>query len=138
MARSAAGRVLVVEDDDDTRAAYRAILELAGWTVEEAASGDDALRLVLAAPPDVMIVDIAIPGMHGWEITRRVKAHDATRDVGVVAVTGHALDEDRRRARDAGCDGYLVKPVSADQLLGEVERLAAPATPRSPVEASGG
>jgi CheY-like chemotaxis protein len=119
-----AARVLVVEDEDDTRLAYRTILEQAGWAVEEAASGDEGVRLALADPPRLMIVDISIPGLDGWETARRVKGQTRTAAVPVIAITAHALDEDRRRADEVGCDGYLVKPITAQQLVAEVARLA--------------
>jgi two-component system, cell cycle response regulator DivK len=118
------GRILVVEDDTDTREIYRTLLEHAGWEVEEATAGDQALALARRHPPAVALIDISIPGLDGWETTRRLKAEEATRDVAVIAVTGHALDEDRERARDAGCDAYLVKPINLKHLLEEVGRLA--------------
>jgi two-component system cell cycle response regulator DivK len=117
------GRVLVVEDDENTRAAYRAVLELAGWTVDEATGGDEALRLAELRPPRLALVDISIPGIDGWETTRRLKGGSAPGEMTVIAVTGHALDDDRRRAREAGCDAYLVKPITPRQLLTEIERL---------------
>lgn len=117
------GTVLVVEDDQDTRIIYRLVLERAGWQVEEAASGDEALRRAGSRPPAVAIVDISIPGVDGWETTRRLKDGAATRRVPVIAVTGHALDEDRQRALEAGCDAYLVKPVPPQRLVDEVRRL---------------
>lgn len=120
------GRVLVVEDDESTRAAYRAILELAGWAVDEAAGGDEALRVAGRRPPEIALVDISIPGLDGWETTRRLKGEAATARVPVIAVTGHALDGDRQRAREAGCDAYLVKPIAPRQLLAEVDRLTRP------------
>lgn len=120
----AARRVLVVEDEEDTRAAYRAILEAAGWTVEEAASGDEGLRRALAEPPRLLVIDIAIPGLDGWETMRRLRREPPTSGVPFLAVTGHALDEDRRHAAEVGCEGYLVKPVTAQELVAEVDRLA--------------
>jgi two-component system, cell cycle response regulator DivK len=128
MQESSRGRVLVVEDEEETRLAYRAILEQAGWTVDEAVSGDEAVERAALRPPALMLVDIAIPGLDGWETTRRVKSGPASPPIAVLAVTGHALDEDRQRAREAGCDGYLVKPVTADQLLAAVARLAGQGT----------
>lgn len=119
-----AATVLVVEDDVDTRLAYRLLLESAGWRVAEATNGEEALASARRRPPALALVDISIPHLDGWETTRRLKADDATRGVPVIAVTGHALDEDRDRARDAGCDGYLVKPVAPQKLLEEVRRLA--------------
>lgn len=124
MAIGGQGRVLVVEDDDDTRDIYRAFLEHSGWSVEEAAAGDEALSLARRNPPAVAVIDISIPGVDGWETTRRLKSDETTRDVPVIAVTGHALDEDRQRAREVGCDAYLVKPVALQRLLEEIERLA--------------
>ena len=126
MAEQGRGRVLVVEDDENTRAAFRAVLEMAGWAVDEAADGDEALRVAERRPPEIALVDIAIPGLDGWETTRRLKEGAATARVPVIAVTGHALDADRQRARDAGCDAYLVKPVTPRQLLDEIERLTRP------------
>jgi two-component system, cell cycle response regulator DivK len=120
----AAGRVLVVEDEEETRLAYRAVLEQAGWKVEEAASGDEGLRLALANPPQLVVVDISIPGVNGWETTRRLRGEPKTSAVPVLAITAHALDEDRERAREVGCNGYLVKPVTPQLLVAEVERLA--------------
>lgn len=117
-------RVLVVEDEEETRIAYRTILEHAGWVVVEAASGDEALRLALADPPRLMIVDISVPGLDGWETTRRVKGESRTSAVPVIAITAHALEDDRRRAAEVGCDGYLVKPITAQQLVAEVSRYA--------------
>lgn len=125
MESGARGPVLVVEDDADTRRAYRALLEHAGWSVAEASDGEQALRLAAGEPPRVMVVDISIPGVDGWETTRRLKLDERTREVPVLLVTGHALDEDRRRARELGCAGYLVKPVSPTLFVEEVERLAA-------------
>lgn len=124
MEPTAHGRVLVVEDDADTRDIYRAFLEHSGWSVEEAAAGDEALRLARSNPPAVAVIDISIPGVDGWETTRRLKSDAATRRVPVIAVTGHALDEDRERAREVGCDAYLVKPVMLQRLLEEIRRLA--------------
>ena len=121
----ARGSVLVVEDDAVTRQAYRVLLEHAGWDVTEADNGEDAVRLALAAPLHLALVDISIPGVDGWETTRRLRSDVRTRAVPVLLVTGHALDADRQRANELACEGYLVKPVAPQELLDEVERLAA-------------
>ncbi len=123
MGSGARGPVLLVEDDAETRLAYRALLEHAGWSVHEAGDGEQALRMVDSALPCVAVIDISIPGVDGWEMTRRLKLDERTREVPVLLVTGHALDEDRQRARDLGCSGYLVKPVSPSRFVEEVERL---------------
>jgi two-component system, cell cycle response regulator DivK len=119
----AQGSILLVEDDAETRLAYRTLLEHAGWSVHEAGDGEQALRMFNGSLPSVAVIDISIPGIDGWEMTRRLKLDERTRDVPVLLVTGHSLDEDRRRARDLGCAGYLVKPVSPLQLIEAVERL---------------
>ncbi len=118
------GPILLVEDDEETRLAYRILLERAGWSVEEAGDGEQALLMFNGSLPSVAVIDISIPGIDGWEMTRRLKLDERTRGVPVLLVTGHSLDEDRRRARDLGCAGYLVKPVPPSQLVEEVERLA--------------
>lgn len=123
MSRGARGSVLLVEDDAETRLAYRTLLEHAGWSVHEAGDGEQALQMVDSALPRVAVIDISIPGIDGWEMTRRLKLDERTRDVPVLLVTGHALDEDRQRARDLGCSGYLVKPVPPARFVEEVERL---------------
>ncbi len=117
------GPILLVEDDEETRLAYRILLERAGWSVEEAGDGEQALLMFNGSLPSVAVIDISIPGIDGWEMTRRLKLDERTRGVPVLLVTGHSLDEDRRRARDLGCAGYLVKPFSPSQLVEEVERL---------------
>jgi len=123
MSGGARGPVLLVEDDAETRLAYRALLEHAGWSVYEASDGEQALQMVDSALPCVAVIDISIPGIDGWETTRRLKLDERTRDVPVLLVTGHALDEDRQRARDLGCSGYLVKPVPPSRFVEEIERL---------------
>jgi len=123
MSSGARGAVLLVEDDAETRLAYRTMLEHAGWSVHEAGDGEQALRMFNGSLPSVAVIDISIPGIDGWEMTRRLKLDERTRDVPVLLVTGHSLDEDRRRARELGCAGYLVKPVAPLQLIEEVERL---------------
>ncbi len=123
MGSGARGPVLLVEDDVETRLAYRMLLEHAGWSVDEADDGLQALRMINGVLPSIVVIDISIPGVDGWEMARRLKLDERTRDVPLLLVTGHSLDEDRRRARDLGCAGYLVKPVAPSRLVEEVERL---------------
>jgi len=117
------GPVLLVEDDPETRLAYRALLEHAGWSVHEAGDGEQALRMVDGILPCVAVIDISIPGIDGWEVAQRLKLDERTRAVPVILVTGHSLDEDRQRARELGCSGYLIKPVPPAQFVEEIERL---------------
>lgn len=118
------GQILLVEDDVETRLAYRTLLEHAGWSVHEAGDGEQALRMINGALPSLVVIDISLPGVDGWEMARRLKLDERTRDVPVLLVTGHTLDEDRQRARDLGCAGYLAKPVPPSRFVEEVERLA--------------
>jgi CheY-like chemotaxis protein len=118
------GRVIVIEDHVESRFVFRTILELAGWEVDETGSGEEGLSLARSRRPDLVILDISLPGgLDGWETTRRLKAEHGENGLRVLAVTAHGLDEDRARAREVGCDGYLVKPVDPDRLKREVARL---------------
>jgi signal transduction histidine kinase/ActR/RegA family two-component response regulator len=123
---SAKGRdVLVVEDNDDARETLKTLLELAGHRVRAEADGVAGLEAALASKPDVMLVDIGLPKMDGYELVRRVRdANDMQRPF-LVAVTGYGTPEDRQRALDAGFDAHLVKPVEFDQLQEVLERAAA-------------
>jgi signal transduction histidine kinase len=107
--------ILIVEDNADARETLRKLLELQGHRVRVAAEGSTALKEVRAAPPDVALVDIGLPGMDGYELARRVRA-DAGRRVTLIALTGYGLPEDRRRTAEAGFDLHLVKPVDYEKL----------------------
>lgn len=119
--------VLLVEDNEDNLLVYRTILEHVGYRVLEARDGEEGVGSARAAHPDIILMDISIPKIDGWEATRRLKADDSTRDIPVVALTAHALEEDRERALLAGCDGYLAKPVEPRRVVQEVERFIGPA-----------
>jgi two-component system, cell cycle response regulator DivK len=119
----APGRVLVIEDHAESRFVFRTVLELAGWEVDETSSGEEGLVIARQRRPALVILDISLPGLDGWETTRRLKAEHGENGLRVLAVTAHGLDEDRAKAREAGCDGYLVKPVDPRRLTGEVGRL---------------
>jgi CheY-like chemotaxis protein len=105
--------VLLVEDDRDTREMYSEYLSYSGLRVTEAPSGRSALERVRDERPDVVVTDLAMPGMDGLELSRRLRAEDPTRDVPIIAVTGNPTE----RAREAGCDVMLEKPCTPDQLL---------------------
>jgi CheY-like chemotaxis protein len=112
----ASGRsILIVEDNTDARDALRVLLELDGHVVEAAGEGQEALELARAKNPDIALVDIGLPGIDGYEVARRVRAHDARRPV-LIALTGYGQPEDRRRATEAGFDEVLVKPVDPTAL----------------------
>jgi CheY-like chemotaxis protein len=116
-------RVLVVEDNRDVAESLKMLLELSGHRVEVVTGGAGAIEAVRAAPPEVMIVDIGLPGMNGYEVARRVRAESAN-GIMLVALTGYGRDDDRRAAFDAGFDHHLVKPVDPDDLDALVRRAA--------------
>jgi CheY-like chemotaxis protein len=109
--------VLLVEDDRDTREMYSVFLSYSGMRVAEASSGRGALDCAREERPDVVVTDIAMPGMDGLELSRRLRADGPTRDVPIIAVSGNASE----RARDAGANVVLEKPCSPDQLLHVIE-----------------
>ncbi len=111
-------RILVVDDDDAIRAALRRALALAGYQPVLAASGDDALRIVRDDPPDLVVLDVMMPGIDGVETLRRLRAADS--DLPVVMLTARDAVADRVAGLDAGADDYLVKPFATDELLARI------------------
>lgn len=121
-----APRILLVEDQQDNQTIYRLILEHAGYTVLHAWDGEEGLRLAREHRPDLVLMDISIPLVDGWEATRRLKADPETAAIRVVALTAHAFPEDRERAAAIGFDDYLSKPVEPTRVLATVRRLLGP------------
>jgi len=115
--------VLVVEDYQDAREMYAAYLQFSGYGVAEAANGIEAVEKTLELLPDIVLMDLALPRMDGWEATRRLKADARTRHIPVVALTGHALAGHAEGAREAGCDAFVTKPCLPDALVAEIKRL---------------
>ena len=114
--------VLLVEDNEDNLIVYRTILDHVGYRVIEARDGEEGVARAKADRPDLILMDVSLPKMDGWEATRRIKADDQTRQIPIIAVTAHALDDDREKATQVGCDGYLAKPVAPRRVVEEVER----------------
>ena len=114
--------ILLVEDNEDNLVVYRTILEHVGYKVIEARDGEEGVARAASEHPDLILMDVSLPRMDGWEATRRIKADAATRDIPIIAVTAHALDDDREKAIEVGCDGYLAKPVAPRRVVEEVER----------------
>ena len=126
----AASLVLVVDDYEDTREIVRELLEDGGFRVETAASGLEALEKAERLLPDAIVMDLSLPGMDGWEVTRRIKMGASTRAIRVIALTAHALEAHLQRARELGSDCVITKPCDADYLINEVRRvLAEPGSP---------
>jgi CheY-like chemotaxis protein len=115
--------ILLVEDNEDNRVVYRTMLAHFGFRVVEATDGHQALRLVRDDRPDLILMDISIPVMDGWETTRTLKADPDTARIPVIAVTAHALESDRARAEQIGFSLFLTKPVEPRRVVTEVRRL---------------
>lgn len=115
-------KVLLVEDNEDNRIIYATALRYAGYHVLEAISGTEGVRLAREHLPALILMDISIPEIDGWEATTILKADPATKHIPIIAVTAHVLPDDEERSRKAGCDGYLAKPISPGSLLSEVDR----------------
>jgi two-component system cell cycle response regulator DivK len=115
--------VLVVEDYQDAREMYAAYLQFSGFDVAEAANGIEAVEKTQELLPDIVLMDLALPRMDGWEATRRLKTDPRTRHIPIVALTGHALAGHAEGAREAGCDAFVTKPCLPDALVAEIKRL---------------
>ncbi|HZU82865.1 MAG TPA: response regulator [Polyangiaceae bacterium] len=117
--------ILLVDDFQDNREMYAEYFGYFDFRVVEAANGIEALEKAFDETPDVVIMDLSLPGMDGWEATRRLKNDPRTKKVPVIALTGHALAGHSKGARDAGCDAFVAKPCLPEKLLEEVRRLLA-------------
>jgi len=117
--------VLLVEDNDDNRIIYSTYLKHTGFTVIEAVDGEQGIALARSEQPDVVLMDVSIPLVDGWEATRRLKADPATAHIPVIALTAHALESDRVQALEVGSADYLPKPVEPRAVAQAVERILA-------------
>ena len=116
-------KILLVEDNELNRDMLSRRLERKGHTVSCAVDGQQGLDLARAQKPDLILMDMSLPVLDGWEATHRLKADDATKAIPIIALTAHAMAEDERKAREAGCDDYDTKPVELPRLLGKIEAL---------------
>jgi two-component system, cell cycle response regulator DivK len=112
--------ILIVEDQEDNRIILRRLLSKAGYDLIEAMNGEDGVALALSKRPDLILMDIQLPIVDGYEATRRIKSNAELRSIPVIAVTSYALSGDEAKARAAGCDAYVAKPFSPRQLLAKV------------------
>jgi two-component system cell cycle response regulator DivK len=113
-------RVLLVDDYPDAREMYREYLKFSGFDVVEAANGMEALQRAIETSPDIILMDLSLPVMDGWEATRRLKADARTARIPVVALTGHALSGIFEGAAQAGCDAFVTKPCLPEDLVAEI------------------
>lgn len=123
MTEQSAPLILVVDDYQDAREMYAEYLQFSGFRVAEARNGNEAVDQAFALGPDLILMDLSLPGMDGWEATRRLKADDRTRGIPIVALTGHALAGASEGAKKAGCDAFVTKPCLPDDLVVEVRRM---------------
>src|SRR5215470_516612 len=117
--------ILVVEDQADNRRILRDLLVNAGYELIEAESGEEAITAVAARRPDLILMDIQLPVIDGYEATRRIRSNPDLKSVPIIAVTSYALAGDEDKALAAGCDGYVTKPYSPRQLLAKVRTFLA-------------
>jgi CheY-like chemotaxis protein len=115
--------ILVVDDYQDAREMYAEYLQYSGFRVAEARNGNEAVAQARSLKPDLILMDLSLPGMDGWEATRVLKADEETRHIPIVALTGHALAGASEGARKAGCDSFVTKPCLPDDLVVEVRRM---------------
>ena len=120
--------VLVVDDFQDNREMYAEFLAYQGFRVIQAANGVEALDQAFTNHPDIIIMDLSLPVMDGWEATRRLKADERTHGIPVVALTGHAMQGHSKGAIEAGCDSFVAKPCLPDQLVAEIRKMLSAAS----------
>jgi two-component system, cell cycle response regulator DivK len=117
--------ILIVDDAEDNRALYAEYLEFFGLCVAHAVDGEHALLKVMRVQPDLVVMDLAMPVLDGWEATRLIKTHPKTKQIPVIAITGHTAKENLKRARAVGADVVLTKPCSPESLLMVIRELLA-------------
>lgn len=119
-------KILLVDDYEDAREMYGHFLRMSGYHPIEAATGEEALELAYALRPDLILLDMSLPGIDGWQVTAALKQDERTRHIPIVALTAHALHAERQRTWRVGCDGFLAKPCAPPDLLAEISRLLGP------------
>ena len=115
--------ILIVDDNPENMILASFLLESEGYAIRSAANASDALDLLAVSRPRLILMDLQMPGMDGYELTRRLKADPSTREIIVVAVTAYAMKGDEARAREAGCDAYVPKPIDTRSLPLTIARL---------------
>jgi CheY-like chemotaxis protein len=116
-------KILLVEDNEMNRDMLSRRLVRSGYEVVMAVEGEEGVALAKSGAPDLILMDMSLPVLDGWEATRRIKSDPATRDIPVIALTAHAMSGDREKAREAGCDDFDTKPVEYARLVSKIEGL---------------
>ena len=130
-------RVLLVDDYPDAREMYMEYLEFSGFDVVQAGNGTEALQRAIDSTPDIILMDLSLPVMDGWEATRRLKADKRTATIPVIALTGHALAGISEGAKRAGCDAFVTKPCLPQDLVKEIRRILESSSPSRKARRSG-
>lgn len=115
-------KVLVIEDNERNRYLISFLLKGEGYDVIEAVTGEEGIETAMRERPDLILMDIQLPGIDGYETTRRIRASPADRKVPIIALTSYAMTGDRERALAAGCTGYVEKPINPDTIMGEIQK----------------
>lgn len=125
-------KILIIEDTENNRILLTRRLRPRGYDILTAEDAEKGLPLVEGERPDLVLMDVGLPGMNGWDATRQLKSNPATRHVPVIALTAHAMDGDREKAMAAGCDEYEIKPIDFNRLFEKIDRLLrqAPSNPQ--------
>ncbi len=117
--------ILLVEDNEMNRDMLSRRLARRGFEIEIAEDGPGGLRQVTDVRPDLVLLDMSLPGLDGWEVARRLKANPSTNSIPIIALTAHAMEGDRERALESGCDDYDTKPIELPRLLDKMATLLA-------------
>jgi len=115
-------RILVVEDNETNMYLIRFILRKSGHQVIEAGTGEEGVELALKEKPDLVIMDLQLPGIDGLEATRRIRNSEANEEIPIIALTSHAMAGDKEKALKAGCTGYIEKPINPETFMAEIEK----------------
>ena len=114
-------KILVVDDNQDSRELVVKVLKNKGYVMVEAVDGEEAVEKAVAEKPDLILLDISIPKLNGYEVTRVLKSREEFKSIPVVALTAHAMKGDRTKALEAGCEGYITKPINVRELAAQVK-----------------
>ena len=131
-------QLLIVEDDPNSREGYRAYLSGAGFTVHTLAGGAHAVDVIRSSTPDLVVLDLGLPDLDGWEVARRLKSDEQTQRIPIVAFSGRSMQHEQISALRAGCDVYLTKPCPPDRLLSTIRKLLGLQTPSENLQKSSG
>ena len=114
-------KILIVDDNEDSRDLVVKVLKNKGYQMVEAVDGEDALEKAESENPDIILLDISIPKLDGYEVTRRLKSREKFRNIPIIALTAHAMKGDKEKALEAGCDGYISKPINVHELPDQIK-----------------